>query len=143
MVIVALENMYIYQEHVSTPSLNPSAVVGEYVYVENATVIKPNWEKYMGNTVKWMTFLVHTTKENCVLVMGTVKTAVANALMAGKVTDVNAPHQRNTVWTQMDFYAVEGGLAYVENANALMTGALGLCVNTALNVAIPVQNNWY
>lgn len=72
-------------------------------------------------------------------VMGTVKMAVVNALMAGKVIDVNAPHQRNTVWTQMDCYAVGGGLAYVENANALMTEALGLCVNTALNVAIPLK----
>lgn len=124
---------------VISPHLILNVVEEERVYVENATALKPNWGKYMGNTVKWTIFPAHTTWENYVLVTVNVTMEIVDVTVAGKVTDVNAPHQRNTVWILMDLYAVGEEAASVANASALMTKALALCANTALDVAIPAQ----
>ena len=40
----------------------------------------------MANTVKWMIFLAHITRETYVLVMVNVKLVNVNALLTGKVT---------------------------------------------------------
>lgn len=68
-----------------------------------------------------------------------VTMGIVNATVAGKATDVNAPHQRNTVRMPMDSCAAGEEPARVANACALVTKALALCANTALDVAIPAQ----
>lgn len=104
----------------------------------NVCVTELSLEKYMENTVKRMTFLVHITMEICVLGMESVKRADAAASVAGKGTGASArPHQPSTVSIQRAKCAAEEARVSVAGVSAQIPGALAASVNTAPRVTQP------
>lgn len=104
--------------------INLFAAVEEFVFAGNVCVTKLSLEKYMENTVKRMTFLVHITMEICVLGTESVKQADASASVAGKAIGASAhQHRPSTVSIQRARCVVEEAHVYVAGVSAPIPGA--------------------